>query len=1025
MPHSIPRRGRALLFLLLLLVLSGAAFPAAARSVTTDAALIANPTTLSASIPLGQRLNRTITLTNSASSSVTPALYKALPPAVPGTFADANNPSGPGRVPLPQQAQRLDAGLRDELARSPDGRGDFLVYLRDQADLSAAYALGDWAARGRYVYQTLTDWATVSQQNLRQQLAARGLAYRPLWIVNALVVHGALADAYALAGRGDVALVRTNRMTTLPPETAGLTVSSDQCSPDQIGNPLCWNIRKIGVDRVWRDFGVTGQGIVVASIDTGVSYSHPALATRYRGYLGPGRYSHDYNWFDPQGTHALPTDLNGHGTHTMGTMVAIGDGSTTHPSVGIAPGARWIAAQGCEVYFCSEADLIAAAQWVLAPTTIVGTQPRPDLRPMIVNNSWAGSGGDRWYAGYTAAWRAAGIFPIFAVGNAGGSSVQTCRSVDSPGDYPDVVGVGATDATDNLASFSLLGPSIDGRMKPDVVAPGTYMSGQGVLSTAINADGYMALQGTSMAAPHVAGLVALLWSANPALIGDYDTTYAILRNSARRLSDTRCGDPPGAPNNVYGNGRIDAYAAVVRARVDLPWLSAPATLQPIVAGGSASFDITLDAGHVPGPGIYRARLQIFNGDLGQTPTTITIMLNVTPAAQQATVTGHVVSADTSAPVQATVGVRAGLGVPTDASGAFTLTLALGSYDLVASAPAFLPAQRTISLTGDLQLADFVLQPDQPQIVVSTPPLSISLAIAQHPNPLIALKNSGLRALNYTARVAPDYYGVWRSDEPGGPTYQWLDLPANAPMLHLGTNSYRDDVPLGISFPFFNYTYTQTLVTANGTLTFGEPLRYDGAETRCLPDDQLFFYLIAPFRADIDPARGGSMRYGTLPGGKTFVLSYEDVPLHDGPLNATYTFQLLLHNDGRIGFQYRTLAPLPDKLSVGVQRTPLELQQIGCGAATPIANGLAIELRPQDPATYWMTNSVQAGELLPGKQQAIGVRLTWVRPRTPWPYRGKVEIVSSDPIRSRVTVPFEIRMLPAPAELSFPLMPNRS
>jgi subtilisin family serine protease len=1024
MPYSIFRRRHALI-VLLLLVLSGAAFPAAARSVTTTAALLANPTTLSANIPLGQRLNRTITLNNNASSSVTPAIYKALPAAVSTTFADASNPSGPGRVPLPQQAQRLDAGLRDELARSPDGRGDFLVYLRDQADLSAAYALGDWSARGGYVYQTLTDWAASSQQNLRQQLTARGLAYRPLWIVNAVLVHGALADAYALAGRGDVALVRANRMTALPPEESVPTADLDQCSPDQPGNSLCWNIRKIGVDRVWRDFGVTGQGIVVASIDTGVSFTHPALTTSYRGYLGPGRYTHDYNWFDPQGTQTLPTDLNGHGTHTMGTMVAAGDGSPTHPSVGIAPGARWIAAQGCEVYLCSESDLIESAQWVLAPTTIAGTQPRPDLRPMIVNNSWAGTGGDRWYAGYTAAWRAAGIFPIFAAGNAGGSAVQTCGSVDSPADYPDVVGVGATDATDTLAYFSLLGPSSDGRIKPDVVAPGTYLSGQGVLSTAINAEGYQALQGTSMAAPHVAGLVALLWSANPALIGDYNTTYAILRDSARHLSDTRCGDPPGAPNNVYGQGRIDAYAAVARTRVDLPWLTAPATLRPIAAGGSASFDIALDASRVPGPGVYRARLQIFNGDLGQAPTTITIMLNVTPAAQQATITGHVVSADTGAPVQATIGVYAGLGVPTDVTGAFTLTLALGSYELVVSAPAFLPAQRLIALAGDMQLADFVLHPDQPHIVVSSPPDSINLAIAQHPTPMIALKNSGLRVLNYTAQVAPDYYGVWRSDEPGGPTYQWVDLPASAPVMHLGNNNYRDNVPLGISFPFFNYTYTQTLVTANGTLTFGDPLRYGGPLTRCLPDDELFFYLIAPFRADMDSARGGDVRYGTLPGGKTFVLSYEDVPLHDGPLDATYTFQLLLHDDGRIGFQYKTLAPLPDTLSVGVQRTPLELQQIGCGAATPIANGTAIELRPQDPATYWMSSSIQSGTLSPGEQRALGVRLTWVRPNAPWPYRARIEIVSSDPIRSHITVPFEVRMLPAPAELTFPLMPNRS
>ena len=115
----------------------------------------------------------------------------------------------------------------------PEEASNFLVYLRDQADLSAAYSIADWRERGRYVYQTLAGWAAESQRGLRSQLGARGATYRPFWIVNAVLVHGTLADAQAIAGRADVALVRANYTTVLPPEEANLADTTDRCSPDQ------------------------------------------------------------------------------------------------------------------------------------------------------------------------------------------------------------------------------------------------------------------------------------------------------------------------------------------------------------------------------------------------------------------------------------------------------------------------------------------------------------------------------------------------------------------------------------------------------------------------------------------------------------------------------------------------------------------------------------------------------------------------------------------------------------------------
>ncbi len=1013
--HSHQRHTPVLLSALLALLL--VSLPGGARPVNAaNTSIAVDPGTLQISIPLGQHSTRTATITNLSGSAFSPAIFEAYSAATPIALARTSAGQAPQAVALPQQSSRIDTQLLADFQATPDRRADFLIYLRDQADLSAASQINGWAERGRYVYQTLVDHAARSQHDLRGQLAARGLMAHPLWIVNAIQVHGTLADAQALSTRADVALVRANHIASLPqPEQMG-TASADRCNPAQPGDLICWNIHQINADRVWRDFGITGQGIVVANIDTGVRFDHPALAANYRGALGNGSYDHNYSWFDPLGQLSAPQDDSGHGTHTMGTIVASGAGGA--PAVGVAPGARWIAAQGCNSYACSESDLIGAAQWILAPTRLDGGQPRPDLRPMIVNNSWAGTGGSDWYAGYTTAWRAAGIFPVFAAGNAGGLAKQVCGSIESPGDYADVVAVGATDQNDAIAGFSLLGPALDGRRKPDFVAPGSYTgSGLGVLST-FPGEGasYQLLRGTSMAAPHVAGMVALLWSANPTLIGDYDATYALIRDSAHALSDTRCGDAPDGPNNIYGYGRIDAYNAVARARIHVPWLMITAPQTPIQPGGTASFDISVDAARVPKPGTYTARVQIYGADLTETPKSIDIIMTVAPADQQATLIGRVISADTGAPVAATVGVKDGLGVQTNSSGIYTLTLAIGAYKLVANAPAFLSETLKVQADTDQQLPNILMQPDQPRMSAATTLLTTSLGLGTLQTLSIPISNNGTRPLLYHVRVLPDQFAILRSDEPGGPAYNWIDLPAGAPTIKLGDNSVKDKVPLGIEFPFYGYTLTDTLVTSDGTLAFSLPnQQYNGPIGRCLPTSEFHFFVIAPFRADLDPSQGGVVRYATIDGGTTFVLNYEQVPAHSGPAGATYTFQVLLHDDGRIVFQYHDLAALPAKLGVGMQRSPEDAQAIGCGSATPIANQLAVTFLPELTATAWLHTPIDQGIALPNAQAEITATLQWARPRPRAIQRGRIEISSNDPIRSVVVLNIRADMLPPPYE----------
>jgi subtilisin family serine protease len=439
-------------------------------------------------------------------------------------------------------AARVDGEVYAALAGGETAA--FLVYMDETADLSGAGTLASKPARTSHVYQELTGLAVESQADLRASLDARGVSYTPFWIANALLVEGDRALLDELAARSDVASIEPDRSYPLIEPVAGFT-------PAAAINAIEWGISNIRADQVWSQFGATGEGIVVANIDTGVQFDHPALAGQYRGTATGG---HDYNWFDPTGMcGGVPCDNSGHGTHTMGTMVG-DDGAGNQ--IGVAPGAQWIAAKGCESNSCSGSSLLAAGQWMVAPTDGNGANPDPAMAPDVVNNSWGGGNGDPWYEATVQAWVAAGVFPMFAAGNAG----PACGSVNSPGDNLSAYAVGAHDINNAIASFSGRGPSAAGAglVKPNLSAPGS-----GVRS-ALPGNGYGLASGTSMATPHAAGAVALLWSAQPALRGDVDGTRTVLDQSAVDTSASQCGGTTTS-NFVFGEGRLDALAAVTLA----------------------------------------------------------------------------------------------------------------------------------------------------------------------------------------------------------------------------------------------------------------------------------------------------------------------------------------------------------------------------------------------------------------------------------------------------------------------------
>jgi len=182
----------------------------------------------------------------------------------------------------------------------------------------------------------------------------------------------------------------------------------------------------------------------------------------------------------------------------------------------------------------------------------------------VINNSWGCppiEGCDaNALAPAVSALRAAGIFVVASAGNEG----PRCGSVSDPiALYADAFSVGAVDRYGSVAFFSSRGPvTVDGsgRTKPDILAPGVD-----VLSS-MPGNSYATNSGTSMAGPHVVGVVALMWSAQSKLIGDIDQTEQILAETARPYTGPRNNcSTGGLPDNDAGYGLVDAYAAVEAA----------------------------------------------------------------------------------------------------------------------------------------------------------------------------------------------------------------------------------------------------------------------------------------------------------------------------------------------------------------------------------------------------------------------------------------------------------------------------
>ena len=444
-------------------------------------------------------------------------------------------------------------------------QAEFLVVLAEQADLSGAATLPSKSEKGRFVRDALWNKSQATQGPILQLLRERGLEHHSYYVVNGILVKAGREIAEMLAARPDVARVEGNpEIRNLLPQPAPAANASSQPESPATIEP---GINYTHAPQVWA-LGFNGQNIVVASADTGVRWTHNALKPHYRGWDGVTA-DHDFNWHDSIHTGGgtcgpdspQPCDDFFHGSHTTGT--AIGDDGGAN-QIGMAPGAKWIACRNMSVGVGTPARYIECMEFFLAPYPVGGdpSQGDPTKAPDVTINSWGcptseGCSVNTLKAAVEAQ-RAAGIMMVVAAGNSGSS----CSTViDPPSFYDASYTVGALNTgTDTAAFFSSRGPAnIDGsgRIKPDIAAPGT--STRSASNSSDNA--YTFADGTSMATPHIAGAVALLWSAKPELKNNPDATEPVLNDNAVHIASTQCG-AAGPPNNVYGWGRVDAFAAV-------------------------------------------------------------------------------------------------------------------------------------------------------------------------------------------------------------------------------------------------------------------------------------------------------------------------------------------------------------------------------------------------------------------------------------------------------------------------------
>ncbi|MBT3784463.1 S8 family serine peptidase, partial [bacterium] len=420
----------------------------------------------------------------------------------------------------------IDSNLKNYLLGKSDASITVIAKFRDQRER------GKLASRTGVQSQKMAN-SLASQRRFFQEfgMMRKGQIEEitSLWINNSIILRASVSLIRDLLNRDDIAVLALDQEIRLVEPV--LVVEEVHLE----SSDATYGLRQIRAPKVWEELGITGSGVRMGVLDTGYA-SHPDL----EGKIIAAR---DFISGKPDNQ---PNDARGHGTHVLGT---IGGGNTSGMAIGVAPDVRFLVGKIFDDKgYTTVSVALRAMQWMADPDS----NPNTVDHPRIVSNSWGGKMKDRvvqlLFRSAVQSWREIGIVPVFAAGNSG----PELYSVEFPGAYPESLAVGAVNSQDQIARFSSRGPvNFMGKtiIKPDVSAPGVE-----VFSADQN-GGYARMSGTSMATPHVAGVVALMLQANPWL--GPETISRVLRETSEDLGDT--GKDP-----EFGAGRIDAYRAVSR-----------------------------------------------------------------------------------------------------------------------------------------------------------------------------------------------------------------------------------------------------------------------------------------------------------------------------------------------------------------------------------------------------------------------------------------------------------------------------
>lgn len=920
----------------------------------------------------------------------------------------------------------VSSRLQDALNRAnPKDYIKVLVLLRSQVDIASMdqrlYSQNATIQQRAYqVITALQQNAENTQGGLKSYLdikleSSDVYTYQAYWIANLFAIEANSQVIYELMNRLDVAEMDLDAILELDrPEV----VDGDIDNPESVEPGL----RIINAHLLWAQ-GITGQGRLVMGIDTGVHLNHPALQHKWRGNHVPPNQA----WLDPGGGTTTPNDCDGHGSHTVGTMT--GWSPTTGDTVGVAPGAEWIAAKT----ICSSphtSNSIASFQWAINPD---GNPTTIDDMPDVISNSWYDPDVTNECSGIYKttldAVEAAGIAVVFSAGNSGPGTSTITKPKNINTNEVNVMSVAAIDGalyiggnTNPVASFSSRGPSVCGGtgsllIKPEVSAPGVNVRSSG------SATGYTSLSGTSMAAPHVAGAVALLKQFAPNLTG---------RQILEALYNTAVDLGSAGEDNNYGKGLIDVYAAflslgtpdttvpnpVVDLAITMP-TSNSLRLQWTVPydssmNGVTGYDIRMSTSPITDSTTFYAATQL--------------PFNRTPVPFGGTEAYDVSGLSFATPYYFSVKARDVWSNWSPRSNAATgTTLAAPQISVAPTSMHHVLAPAEV-LVDTITISNVSLSP-------STLNFSVALTNNTFPEGLVSSRvlpkynpnaepgefinkdnPQEVGGISIEGSGGPDLFGYkWKdSNEPNGPVYVWNDIVLNPNAVQVtfpnGTldDGWTNAIPIGFNMKFYGTDYSNIYLSTNGFLSFTALTSsyYTNAQ---IPGTALPNNIIAPFWDDLDGRTQGTVH--RLLDGNKFIIQFTNWQKYSG--TGSLTFQVVLNQNGKIQFYYNNMNATLNSSTVGIENTAGNDGLQVVYNANYVANNLAVQFAAEPD---WLSNNVNNGTLVNGN--SVDVVLTFRAEDFPLGnYSMDFAVTSNDPLAATVTVPVTMEISIIPVELT--------